>query len=648
MTVTTALSPLAVQHFVDNFGNALNGGLLFTYSAGTTTKQATYTDSTGATTNTNPVVLNTRGEASVWFDVTKAYKFVLAPAGDTDPPTTPYWTEDNLNAPVAGSGSSAITQATTGFFWASAGGRIDRLTDRVFVGGAADNAGNSGLNGGDWLNGYQSAYPLDPMSLTQFAVLSDNTDGDCEVAILGGVRSLYHTNSSQSTIGVAGYAYNNNATLASGGWSFYGESYRLNDTVARSYSAELCIINQSGVTHKVNPYSAPAGATIGIQLDSGNSFGAAQQPGLSPSSAAMLFLQNTSDSSSPFETGIVVFASAVALNTNGFSEAMSLPALSGIQWYTPGTSPASFINCTTTNVTTAGQILLENAGVGITAGAANSPIALFNATSTAGVNFIEFQNGATTVSPAILAVGTDANIALVLAPQGSGATEIQSHLRPTADNTYTCGISAARWSAVYAVNGTIQTSDPTLKTDIEPLPSCLPILLDLDPYTFRWIDGGKKPVTTTQDVQEDVWEEYPDTADEHVIQSDGSVHLVTVPITRRRQMFDQVPVTRDGTPVIDTHPTTGVKTPRTFSVPRKKTVPRDLTQWVSQPGKRRHAGFMAPDVKTVLAKNGLDLGAYVLGEDGTEALRPDQLIPILWKSVQELAAAVAALKGKTP
>ena len=97
--MTSNISPLPIQHFIDNFGNALNGGKLFTYAAGTTTKLATYTDSTGATANTNPVVLNVRGEANVWLTPGLAYKFVLSPSTDSDPPVAPFWTVDNITNP---------------------------------------------------------------------------------------------------------------------------------------------------------------------------------------------------------------------------------------------------------------------------------------------------------------------------------------------------------------------------------------------------------------------------------------------------------------------------------------------------------------------------------------------------------------------
>src|SRR6185312_8219740 len=105
---TTSLSPLPIQHFVDNNGNLCIGCKLFTYQAGTTTKQATYTDSTGGTPNTKPVVMNARGEANVWLDLTLSYKFVLSPSTDSDPPTDPIWTVDQISEAVA---SAQLTAA---------------------------------------------------------------------------------------------------------------------------------------------------------------------------------------------------------------------------------------------------------------------------------------------------------------------------------------------------------------------------------------------------------------------------------------------------------------------------------------------------------------------------------------------------------
>ena len=75
------LSPLAGAgwQFFDNSGVILSGGLLYTYTAGTTTPQATYTSSGGGTANSNPIVLDSAGRVSgeIWLTSTLTYKFVL-------------------------------------------------------------------------------------------------------------------------------------------------------------------------------------------------------------------------------------------------------------------------------------------------------------------------------------------------------------------------------------------------------------------------------------------------------------------------------------------------------------------------------------------------------------------------------------------
>ena len=66
--------------FTTQTGQPLSGGCIFTYQGGTTTPQATYTDYTGGTWNTNPVVLDTTGSAVMWLGA-NTYKFVAYSAG---------------------------------------------------------------------------------------------------------------------------------------------------------------------------------------------------------------------------------------------------------------------------------------------------------------------------------------------------------------------------------------------------------------------------------------------------------------------------------------------------------------------------------------------------------------------------------------
>jgi hypothetical protein len=74
------LSPIGNgQQFFDNNGVPLNGGLLYTYQAGSTTALTSYTDISGSIANSNPIVLDSAGRSSneVWLTYGLNYKFVL-------------------------------------------------------------------------------------------------------------------------------------------------------------------------------------------------------------------------------------------------------------------------------------------------------------------------------------------------------------------------------------------------------------------------------------------------------------------------------------------------------------------------------------------------------------------------------------------
>lgn len=83
-------------------GQLLTGGCLYSYDCGTTDKVATCADNTCGSFNTNPITLDSRGEADVYSE--QCYKLVLYEA-DTDgvcdsTPSTPLiWTKDNIFSP---------------------------------------------------------------------------------------------------------------------------------------------------------------------------------------------------------------------------------------------------------------------------------------------------------------------------------------------------------------------------------------------------------------------------------------------------------------------------------------------------------------------------------------------------------------------
>jgi hypothetical protein len=63
-----SLMPNAKQPYWNNAGSPLAGGKVYTYAAGTTTPKATYTTAAATTANSNPVILDARGEAPIYWD----------------------------------------------------------------------------------------------------------------------------------------------------------------------------------------------------------------------------------------------------------------------------------------------------------------------------------------------------------------------------------------------------------------------------------------------------------------------------------------------------------------------------------------------------------------------------------------------------
>src|SRR3990167_2524504 len=123
------LSPVAGAggQFFTSAGAVLSGGLLYTYAAGTTTPETTYSDSAGTQANTNPIVLNSacRPSVEIWLTRGTGYKFALYTSLSVS-----IWSQDNifgvgtLDAPIFTGNATAATQtagnsstqlATTGF-----------------------------------------------------------------------------------------------------------------------------------------------------------------------------------------------------------------------------------------------------------------------------------------------------------------------------------------------------------------------------------------------------------------------------------------------------------------------------------------------------------------------------------------------------
>ncbi len=75
------LLPNPKMQFFDTDGSFLVGGKIYTYEPGTTTPKATYTTAAATVTNANPVLLDSRGEATIFWNGN--YKVTVKDANDS-------------------------------------------------------------------------------------------------------------------------------------------------------------------------------------------------------------------------------------------------------------------------------------------------------------------------------------------------------------------------------------------------------------------------------------------------------------------------------------------------------------------------------------------------------------------------------------
>lgn len=108
MTVNLSALGGAGQQFFDNNGNPLSGGKLWSYAAGTTTPQTTYTTAAGNVAHTNPIILDSAGRVAtgeIWLTSGSNYKFVLMTSADV---TLATW--DNITG-INGTGIASNASA---------------------------------------------------------------------------------------------------------------------------------------------------------------------------------------------------------------------------------------------------------------------------------------------------------------------------------------------------------------------------------------------------------------------------------------------------------------------------------------------------------------------------------------------------------
>ncbi len=126
---------------------------------------------------------------------------------------------------------------------------------------------------------------------------------------------------------------------------------------------------------------------------------------------------------------------------------------------------------------------------------------------------------------------------------GSYILDFNATLRPALDNLRSLGTSAYRWTEVFAVNGTIQTSDRRDKTNIRDLSYGLKEIMLLKPVSFSWkrdVESGTKLGLVAQDLKKVIKEVV---VDKEWQTDEGTGRRTTVPAKRLGVYYsDLIPV----------------------------------------------------------------------------------------------------------
>lgn len=200
------LAPVIRQRFFDANGNPLAGGKLYTYVAGTTTPQATYTDYAGATPNANPVILDANGECDMWLDPALAYKIKLTDSSDVVQSGYPV---DNVSAAGLTSHWNANTTYSAGDIVADTSG-----AGMLYVSLSNNNLGNALSAVAYWRlfgGGTRTVTANTTLAITDEFVRSNSTSGSlthtlpaCSTTPIGKKITIKDVGTSTNTTTVKG------------------------------------------------------------------------------------------------------------------------------------------------------------------------------------------------------------------------------------------------------------------------------------------------------------------------------------------------------------------------------------------------------------------------------------------------------------
>lgn len=398
----------------DTNGGIIPGGQVYFTLTGTNTPSAPYTNAALTTPLENPVVANGVGRLPTTFlDENITYRVRVYEADAVVGVDVPLEEYDPYIPGVSGLGDT-ITQTSSGDFYAEQGAKIQRLRDRVFVGGAANHNGTNIGAQPDWLTTYliSKGRTFGFQHVAQMAVLADGvTSNEAGNAFLAAARTSTFTNLGNA-VGVLGVGVNDETVVAGcGAWGGYFEGFQNADANGPCYGAEIDTINFKTAVDS-DPYSQAPTQVVALQIGSGAEFA-----GSTDATAGIQFRSN----GARFRKGIV-FGNDSLLGTDGAGTgtavALSLACGHGIQQITPTSTIGTqmFFTATTTG---GGTTVTFSEGATQFANSQTGKTLLQLVSNASYVNFFNLIPGTAGAPIGLGAAGDSADVGIQLTPKGS-------------------------------------------------------------------------------------------------------------------------------------------------------------------------------------------------------------------------------------
>lgn len=419
-------SPVGRLKFFDTDGvTPLAGGFVYTYATGTLTPAATYTNLAGTSANTNPIVLDSNGEAVIYLTAGRVYDWVVTRSDATVVQSRPgifsdgdSALRDDIESTATGLGlaldgtaaGKSITQVTTNNHFVQNNAILHKMGDRILLAGATANDGLFPNVAQDWMTQLWVAggFGAGPMASAILGV-ANNTNPNNMIGMLSAVQAKYATSAGTTPIGVFGCVFNDHATLATKAYGGYFEAHRTTATPLDTFGIE---IDTRTMNASITPNPYQLGDVIGLQIASGAEWSATGQ---FDASAAIQIAPNPK----AFKVGINFYNGALTDLGGGVTEAVAMPRYSLLSWYVSGGTRAAYITSSVTSASNGVAMDLTNNQVNMSSVGGALNFAFVHTASVA--NYLAFYSATAGNAVRILAGGTDSIIDVSVEPKGVGA-----------------------------------------------------------------------------------------------------------------------------------------------------------------------------------------------------------------------------------